>query len=74
MAVDKCLNCGGTLFDLVQLDDKGHMAMNGENPLDIQSDGVDRFFKCPDCGAKNVVTMTTSSEGVSQLQVSHIKE
>jgi len=73
MAVNKCLNCGETLFDLVQLDEKGNLAMDEENPIDLQMDGVDRSFECSQCGAKNVVTMT-SSEGLSQLQISHVKK
>ena len=69
----KCLNCGGVLFEKVLLDDKGHTAMDVDTPLDMESDDEDRFFRCPHCSAKNVVVGATSSDGLSQSRISHIK-
>lgn len=70
---EKCLKCGGVLFEKVPLDDKGHMAMNADAPLELESDGVDNFFKCPHCSAKNVVVESSSPHGLPQLRISRVK-
>jgi len=70
----KCLKCGGMLFKKVFLDDKGHMAMDADTKIDLESDGVDSFFRCPHCYAKNVIVDATSPHGLSQIRISHIKE
>jgi hypothetical protein len=70
----KCLKCGGVLFKKVFLDDKGHMAMDMNAKIDLESDGVDHFFRCPHWQAKNVVLDTTSPHGLPQIRISHTKE
>jgi len=70
---EKCLKCGRTLFEKVPLDDKGHMAMNADAPLELESDGVDHFYRCTHCSAKNVVVESRSPHGLLQLRVSHVK-
>ena len=71
---EKCLKCGGVLFKKVPLDEKGHMAIDENTPLDLESDGNDRFFKCPHCSAKNVVKVTINTTGIEQHEISHIKD
>ena len=70
----KCLKCGGVLFKKVFLDDKGHMAMDMNTKIDLESDEVDDFFRCPHCQAKNVVVDAISPHGLPQIRISHIKE
>ena len=70
---EKCLKCGGVLFEKVYLDDKGHTAMNSNSKVRLESDGTDQFFRCPHCSAKNVVVQSTSPHGLPQLRVSHVK-
>ena len=62
------------LFKKVVLDDKGHMAMDVNTPLGLDSDGVDSFFGFPNCGVKNVIINVTSRHGVPGFKGSHIKD
>jgi DNA-directed RNA polymerase subunit RPC12/RpoP len=70
---EKCLNCGGTLFEKVLLDDKGHLAMSADSALELETDGVDHFYRCPSCSAKNVVIDSESRSGLLELRISHVK-
>ena len=70
----KCLKCGRVLFKKVLLDEKGHMAMDVNTPLDLESDDNEQFFRCPHCSAKNIVLSSTDPDGLPGLTVSHIKE
>ena len=70
----KCLKCEGVLFPKVLLDERGHTAMDAEAPLDIESDGVDSFYRCPHCGAKNVVAEYTSEYGLPQHKIVRYKD
>jgi predicted RNA-binding Zn-ribbon protein involved in translation (DUF1610 family) len=61
---EKCRKCGGVLFKVVPLSPDGkYWAMCDEAPLDLKSNGLDRFFQCPHCGAENII-----------IQESHLKE
>lgn len=71
--VQNCLKCGKILFDKVRLDDV-HWAMDSSTRKELESDGTDSFFRCPNCDTKNVVILSTNEQGVSQFVVSHIKE
>ena len=61
------------MFKKVLLDSL-HWAMDSSTPKELKYDGVDHFFKCSKCGAKNVVINSTSPQGVPQCKISHIKE
>jgi predicted nucleic-acid-binding Zn-ribbon protein len=71
---EKCLKCGGTLFEEVALDGKGSIAMGEDTPLELELDGMDHFYTCPRCSAKNVVVASRSPQGLPQLRVSHVKD
>ena len=70
----KCLKCGRAMFKTVPLDNKGHMAINVNTPFDLEHDGKDSYFKCPNCSAKNVVIESNSPNGLPQARISHFKE
>jgi len=71
----KCMNenCRGILFHVVALDVAGNFAMDDRTPLELQFDGVDRFFACPHCGVKNVVVRGTSPTGVPVIRLARTK-
>lgn len=71
----RCLSpdCRAVLFSMAPLDSAGHLAMDPETQLPLESDGVDSFFTCPICGIKNVVTRTTSSAGLLMLKLAKAK-
>ena len=68
-----CLKCGGALFKKGPLDDKGHWARDGDSGSPLEYDKTDSFYKCLNCGAKNVVVDEISPHGVPQLRISHLK-
>ncbi len=70
----KCLKCEGVLFKKVLLDERGHTAMDTETQLDIENDGVDHFFRCPHCDAKNVLTYVRSEHGLLQEKIVRYKD
>jgi predicted RNA-binding Zn-ribbon protein involved in translation (DUF1610 family) len=65
----KCLSCNGLLFKKNALDDKGNWAMDPTYKLDLQHDKEESFFKCPHCGAKNIVIDSKSPTGLPALQI-----
>lgn len=67
----RCLKCGRVLFRQALLDDKAHRAMVDDTPID--SDGVDKFYSCPHCGARNVIIEDKSPRGLPQWRISHVK-
>jgi len=70
----KCLKCGGILFKKVLLDEKGHTAMDMSTKIDLESDGLDQFYKCPHCQTKNVIADVTRPDSPPQIRISRIKE
>lgn len=70
----KCLKCGEVLFKKLHLNNL-NLEMNSlKKTKALESDGLDYFYRCSKCRAKNVVISTTSQEGTEQLVISHIKE
>lgn len=67
----RCLKCGRALFRQALLDDNGHKAMVDDTP--INSDGVDKFYSCPHCGARNVTVEGRSPHVLWQRRISHVK-
>jgi DNA-directed RNA polymerase subunit RPC12/RpoP len=57
-----CINCRKILFRQVSPDGKCWL-MNDETRLDFESDETDHFYKCPHCGAKNIVAMVGPHQG-----------
>ena len=74
MMEQKCLKCEGVLFKKVLLDTLGHTAMDVETPLEIESDGIDQFYRCPHCKAKNIIVSDKSAHGVPQSRVFRYKD
>lgn len=66
---ERCLSCGEVLFEKALLRDEGH-----PTELILASDGVDYFYECPHCGAKNVVVEERNSYGIPVSRISHIKK
>lgn len=66
---EKCMKCGALLFEVVPLPDGVNLAMCDETPLDIKSDGADRFFECPHCGAKNIIEVEHPQDGPPQFEI-----
>jgi DNA-directed RNA polymerase subunit RPC12/RpoP len=61
---ENCRKCGTLLFKVVPLPPKGrYWAMSDEMPLDLKPDDDDKFYKCPHCGAKNVIVSRGEREG-----------
>jgi predicted nucleic-acid-binding Zn-ribbon protein len=68
----KCLSCGAVMFGNVQVDAAGHVAADTLMLSKLHLDESEIYFKCPQCGAKNVVEMETSASEVPQLKFSHV--
>lgn len=69
MAKAKCLKCGDTLFETVQLDQVGNRALNVDRPhprLETDPSGQP-FMQCPQCGAKNGFRAGGVPDGPAQL-------
>jgi predicted RNA-binding Zn-ribbon protein involved in translation (DUF1610 family) len=68
---EKCRKCGGVLFKVVPLSPDGkYWAMCDEAPLDLKSTGLDHFFQCPQCGAKNIIIQEAHpKEGPPQFKI-----
>jgi transcription elongation factor Elf1 len=71
---EKCRRCGKTLFQKVLLDEKGHCAMSSDYKMELQHDGVDSYFHCPHCSAKNVVISYKDDTGVEALRILYAKD
>lgn len=69
-----CLECGAALYLKAPLDDRGHWARDGDDGARLEYDKVDSFYKCLQCGAKNVVVSETSPFDVPQLRITHVKK
>ena len=70
----KCFKCGGVLFKKVILDEGGKIGMDTETKVDLEFDGVDSFFRCPHCYAKNVIVDVTRADSPPQIRISDVKE
>ncbi len=70
----KCLSCNGVLFKKTDLDNKGNWAMDPQHSLELSHDENDSYFKCPHCGAKNIVVDSMSPTGLSQLRIVRAKK
>jgi hypothetical protein len=67
---EKCRKCGSLLFEVVPLPPDGkYWAMCDETPLDLKSDGLDHFFECAHCGAKNIIITERPKEGPPQFEI-----
>ena len=69
-----CLNCGKPLFETSPVDDVHGSASGGMGFPNLESDGMDEFYRCPHCSAKNVIVSQRNPYGIPQLSLSHIKE
>jgi predicted RNA-binding Zn-ribbon protein involved in translation (DUF1610 family) len=68
-----CPECGSVMFRKVLMDEV-HWAVSDTTPAELKHDGEEAYFLCPQCGAKQVVIEATSSNGVSVLRLSHVKD
>ena len=67
---EKCRKCAGLLFKVVPLPpDRKYWAMCDETPLNLKSDGLDSFFECPHCRAKNIIIEVCPPEGPLQFEI-----
>ena len=69
----RCLGCAQVMFQAKALDDKGNVGIERSARDLFQSDGVDEYFLCPHCNAKNVVISTQSKSGLPGIKISHTK-
>lgn len=75
MALDKpeqelCLRCKRALL----VAQGSNPATRGDAMLPLESDGDDCFYKCPHCGAKNVVVDGRNIYGMPEVRISHLKK
>ncbi len=70
----KCLSCRGLLFKANPLDDKGNWAMDPKFKLSLTQEANEAYFKCPHCGAKNVVIDSASPSGLPQIKIVRVKK
>jgi Zn finger protein HypA/HybF involved in hydrogenase expression len=69
-----CLQCRNDLFAMALSDNGGGSAAGrGQQPV-LESDGDDCFYRCPHCGAKNVVVDERNIYGMPTMRISHIKQ
>lgn len=68
-----CLACKKVLFKKGLLDARGHVGKDPDSGVQLESDGNDSFYRCPHCGAKNVVVRSNSAHGLPQLKFTHVK-
>jgi phage FluMu protein Com len=67
---EKCRKCGGLLFKVVPLPPEGkYWAMCDETLLDLKSDGLDYFFECPHCKARNITVEEHPEGGPPQFRI-----
>lgn len=75
---EKCRRCGGLLYrgtplineaELIPETIPDTLPCDMVPRLDLKSNGVDRFFECPHCEAKNIVIIERPKEGVPQLKI-----
>jgi Zn finger protein HypA/HybF involved in hydrogenase expression len=69
-----CLQCRKALFAQELSDNRGGSAARGMAQPDLESDGDDCFYRCPHCGAKNVVVDERNIYGMPIVRLSHIKQ
>jgi len=69
-----CRKCGKELFKKNLLDDNGHVAIDPNSKVGLESEGDRKFFRCPHCGAKNITIASTSKDGASGMFISHWEE
>jgi DNA-directed RNA polymerase subunit RPC12/RpoP len=69
-----CLQCRKSLF-AKELSDNGGGSVGAEMVQpNLESDEVDCFYRCPHCGAKNVVVDERNIYGMPVVRISHIKQ
>jgi Zn finger protein HypA/HybF involved in hydrogenase expression len=69
-----CLQCRNGLFAMA-LSDNGGGSSAGRGTLpQLETDGADCFYRCPYCGAKNVVVDERNIYGMPVVRISHIKQ
>ena len=75
---EKCTSCGGLLYrgtPVINEDKITPETIPDTLPcdmvprLDLKSNGIDRFFECPHCYAKNIVIIEHPKDGVPQLKI-----
>lgn len=69
---EKCRRCGELLYKATPLINEDKLTpetipdtvpCDMVPRLDLKSNGVDRFFECPRCGAKNVTASRSNKKG-----------
>ena len=69
----RCMKCGEVMFEKVRLDAEGHMAVDTPTQAELHQDEDDIYFKCPKCGAKNLIETDLSPTGLPQLRITRVK-
>lgn len=68
---ENCKKCGKLLLEVVPLQPDGkYWAMREKTALELQSDGIDSYYECAHCKAKNIII----EEHTSQLRIIDYKE
>ena len=67
--IQPCLNCGKKLFRMNLLPGgSGAWAMDPTDRLEPVSEGDDRYYECPACGARNHLR-ASEHEGLPQEEI-----
>jgi DNA-directed RNA polymerase subunit RPC12/RpoP len=69
---EPCRQCGGMLFHTVDIDGTGHRTLDPRTPLPLETDGGDSFYRCPHCGAKNVI-IEKREAGLRHIRIVRVK-
>jgi hypothetical protein len=64
-----CRRCQGEVFEKIPLDDKGNIAIEAGSKVRFESEGDKKYFVCPHCGAKNILSAFTSKDGAPQMRI-----
>jgi DNA-directed RNA polymerase subunit RPC12/RpoP len=62
-----CRNCSELLFRIVRHDD-GTTQMK-ESSLEPESDGVQKYYRCPTCRGKNLVMLIDEPSGTRYYEI-----
>ena len=67
-----CMNCGAVMFNNVQLDAEGHVAVNTFDEIELRKLKT-ICNSMPRCGAKNCVELETGSHGLPLVRFTQVK-
>lgn len=69
-----CHGCGKAMFGKAPLGERGFIGSESDSYVELQSDGIDLFYVCPHCNAKNVVDVESIEGEGARIKITRLEK